>query len=101
MPGRFGWHCSDKMRSAGRVTGRVLHLPLIAASTTVQGGSMPFIVKRVEYFHVTAAGQAGAEGRLLSAFASAGVNLRAFKAVLLEPLCTRFTLVPDDGSKMV
>ena len=62
---------------------------------------MPFDVKRVEYYNVVVEGHVTEGSKLLSVFAGAGVNLLAFKAVPLEPLRTRFTLFPNDGSKMI
>ncbi|MGE5838663.1 MAG: hypothetical protein ACM34H_01930 [Deltaproteobacteria bacterium] len=61
---------------------------------------MTFDIKRVEYYNTTVEGQAGEASKLLSLFAGAGVSLLAFKAVLLEPGRTRFTLFPNDGVKM-
>jgi D-Tyr-tRNAtyr deacylase len=61
---------------------------------------MALVIKRVEYYNVTVEDQAGAGSKLLSLFAGVGVSWLAFKAVPLEPRCTRFTLFPDDGSKM-
>jgi hypothetical protein len=62
---------------------------------------MALAIKRVEYYNITVADHAGDGSKLLALFAGAGVNLLAFKAVPLEPLRTRFTLFPDDGSKMI
>jgi hypothetical protein len=61
---------------------------------------MALDIKRVEYYNLTVADHAWEGSKLLALFAAAGVNLLAFKAVPLEPLRTRFTLFPDDGSKM-
>lgn len=61
---------------------------------------MAFDIKRVEYYNTTVEGQAGEASKLLSVFAGVGVSLLAFKAVLLEPGRTRFTLFPNDGVKM-
>src|SRR5512139_2087725 len=61
---------------------------------------MAFDIKRVEYYNTIVEGQAGEASKLLSVFADAGVSLLAFKAVLLEPGRTRFTLFPNDGVKM-
>lgn len=61
---------------------------------------MAFDVKRVEYYNATVEDHAGEASRLLSVFAGLGVNLLAYKAVPLEPKRTRFTLLPDDGSRM-
>ena len=61
---------------------------------------MALDIKRVEYFNITVGDHAGEASKLLSLFAAAGVSLLAFKAVPLEPRRTRFTLFPDDGSKM-
>ena len=61
---------------------------------------MTFDIRRVEYYNVTVDGDAGAGSRLLSLFAGVGVSLLAFKAVPLEANRTRFSLFPNDGSKM-
>ena len=61
---------------------------------------MAYKIKAVEYYNTTIEGHAGEGSKLLSLFAGAGVNLLAFKAVPLEPMRTRFTLFPSDGSKM-
>jgi len=61
---------------------------------------MAIKIKSVEYYNLTVEGHAGEGSRLLSAFAGVGVNLLAFKAAPLGPGRTRFTLFPDDGSKM-
>jgi hypothetical protein len=61
---------------------------------------MTLDVKKGEYFNITVDGDAGEGFKLLSVFAAAGVNLLAFKAVPVEPTRTRFTLFPDDSSKM-
>ena len=61
---------------------------------------MAFDVKRVEYYNLTVEGHAAEGSKLLSLFAGFGVNLLAFKAVPSERTHTRFTLFPDDGSKM-
>lgn len=62
---------------------------------------MPFDVKRVEYYKTTVESHAGDGSRLLSALAGAGVSFLAFSAVPVEPMRTRFTLFPNDGSQMV
>ena len=61
---------------------------------------MALDIRRVEYYNITVEGHVGEGSKLLSVFAGVGVNLLAFKAVSLEPKHTRFTLFPDDGSKM-
>ncbi len=61
---------------------------------------MSLNIKRVEYYNLTVGAHAGEASKLLSLFAGAGVNLLAFKAVPLGPNRTRFTLFPNDGSKM-
>ncbi len=61
---------------------------------------MALDVKKVEYYDLTVGAHAGEASKLLSLFAGAGVNLLAFKAVPLGPNRTRFTLFPNDGSKM-
>jgi len=62
---------------------------------------MALAIKRAEYYNLTVEGHAGEGAKLLSVFAGAGVNLLAFKAVPLDPGRTRFSLFPDDGSKMI
>jgi hypothetical protein len=61
---------------------------------------MALDIKRVEYYNINVGDHAGEGSKLLSLFAGAGVNLLAFKAVPLEPLRTRFTLFPNDGTRM-
>lgn len=61
---------------------------------------MAFDIKRVEYYNITVEDHAGEGSKLLSLFASVGVNLLAFKAVPLEPMRTQFTLFPNDDLKM-
>lgn len=61
---------------------------------------MAFEIKRVAYYNITVGDHAGEGSGLLSLFAGMGVNLLAFKAVPVEPMRTRFTLVPNDGSMM-
>ncbi len=61
---------------------------------------MAFDIKTVQYYNTTVEAHAGAASKLLALFAGAGVNLLAFKAVPVEPGRTRFTLFPNDGSKM-
>jgi hypothetical protein len=62
---------------------------------------MAFELKRVEYFNITVDGHAGEGSKLLSTFAGVGISLLAFKAVPVEPDRTRFTLFPNDSSKMI
>jgi hypothetical protein len=61
---------------------------------------MAFHVKRVEYYNTIVEGHVGQGAKLLALVAEAGVSLLAFKAVPLDPTRTRFTLFPDDSSKM-
>jgi len=61
---------------------------------------MALAIKRVEYYNTTVEDHAGEGSKLLSLFASVGVNLLAFKAVPLEPKRTQFTLFPNDSLKM-
>ena len=61
---------------------------------------MALDIKKVEYYNITVDGYAGEGYKLLSVFAGVGVNLLAFKAVPVEPKHTRFSLFPDDSSKM-
>jgi hypothetical protein len=57
--------------------------------------------KKVEFFNTTVEGDAGEANKLLNAFAKAGVNLLAFKAVPVSPGRTRFSLFPDKPEKMI
>ncbi|MBN1414079.1 MAG: hypothetical protein JW973_03170 [Bacteroidales bacterium] len=61
---------------------------------------MALDIKKVEYYNITVDGNAMEGFKLLSVFADAGVNLLAFKAVPVEPERTRFSIFPDDISKM-
>ena len=61
---------------------------------------MSLDIKISKYYNITVGNHAGEGAKLLSLFASAGVNLLGFRAVPLGPGCTRFTLFPDDSSKM-
>jgi hypothetical protein len=61
---------------------------------------MALDIKKVEYYNITVDGNAGEGYKLLSVFAGVGINLLAFKAVPVEPMRTRFSLFPDDSSKM-
>ncbi|MDT8902043.1 hypothetical protein [Anaeroselena agilis] len=61
---------------------------------------MTLDIKKVEYYDITVDGSAGEGTKLLAAFAGAGVNLLAFKAVPAEAGRTRFSLFPDDSRKM-
>jgi len=62
---------------------------------------MAFDIKKVKYFNFTVDGHVGEGTKLLSVFAGAGISLLAFKAVPLGPNRTRFTLFPNDPSKMI
>jgi hypothetical protein len=61
---------------------------------------MALEIRKVDYYNITVDSYAGEGSKMLSAFAGAGVNLLAFKAVPLKPGHTRFSLFPDDSSKM-
>jgi hypothetical protein len=61
---------------------------------------MTFKIKKVEYYNTIVEEHAREGSKLLAAFASVGVNLRAFKAAPLGSKLTQFTLIPEDGSKM-
>ena len=61
---------------------------------------MAFDIKRVEYYNTTVEDHAGEGYKLLSMVAGVGISLLAFKAVPFGPLRTRFSLFPNDGSKM-
>ncbi len=62
---------------------------------------MEFDIKKVDYYNVTTEGQAGGEASVLSAFAGAGVNLLAYRAVPAGSGRTRFSLFPNDSAKMI
>lgn len=62
---------------------------------------MAFEIRRVDYFNTRVEDYAGAAAKLLTVFAGAGISLLAFKADPLEPAGVRFTLFPDDSSKMI
>jgi hypothetical protein len=62
---------------------------------------MAFDIERVEYFNITVDGNVREGSKLLSIFASVGISLLAFKAVPLASNRTRFTLFPNDPSKMI
>jgi hypothetical protein len=72
----------------------------LPTETTKGGESMAFDVKRVEFYETTVQGHAAEASRLLFLIAGLGVNLLAYKAVPLEPMRTRFSLVLNDGSGM-
>lgn len=61
---------------------------------------MAFDIKRVEFYDTTVECHAGEASRLLFLLAGLGINLLAYKAIPLEPMRTRFTLVANDGSRM-
>jgi hypothetical protein len=61
---------------------------------------MALDIKKVEYYNIIVDGNAGEGYKLLSVFAGVGINLLAFKAVPVEPMRTRFSLFPDESSKM-
>ena len=61
---------------------------------------MALDIKKVEFFDTTVEGHAGKCSKLLSLFAAAGVNLLAYKAVPAGPGRTRFSLFPNDPTKM-
>ncbi len=61
---------------------------------------MALDIRTVEYYNVTVDGHVGEGAKLLAVFADVGISWLAFKAVPLESMRTRFTLFPDDSSKM-
>ncbi|MBN1877485.1 MAG: hypothetical protein JXA33_24900 [Anaerolineae bacterium] len=61
---------------------------------------MALEIKNVEYYNILVEGDAGEGAKLLKAFADAGVNLLAFKAVPVDSHHTQFSLFPNDASKM-
>ncbi len=62
---------------------------------------MAYDVGRIESYNLTVADPVAAGSRLLAAFAGAGVDLLAFRAVPLARGGTQFTLCPTEGSRMV
>ena len=61
---------------------------------------MALDIKKAEYFNITVESNAAEGFKLLSVFAGAGINLLAFKAVPVGSKRTKFSLFPDDSSKM-
>jgi len=61
---------------------------------------MALNVKKVEYFNITIDSSANEAYKLLSRFSADGIGLLGFKAVPTEDKCTRFSLFPNDISKM-
>ncbi len=61
---------------------------------------MALDIKLATYYNMTITGNAAEGFKLLSAFADAGINLLAFKAIPVGPNQTQFTLFPDDPEKM-
>jgi hypothetical protein len=61
---------------------------------------MSLDAKIVEYYNFTVEGNAVEGFKHLSVFADVGINLLAFKAIPAEQNRTRYSLFPDDGSKM-
>ena len=62
---------------------------------------MALDIKKLEYYNITVEDHAPEGAKLLSLFANVGISWYAFKAVTLEPKCTRFSLFPNDGFKMI
>jgi hypothetical protein len=61
---------------------------------------MTLDIKLAEYYSTIVEGNAAEGFKLLSIFADAGVNLLGFKAIPVGSNRTKFTLFPDDSSKM-
>jgi hypothetical protein len=61
---------------------------------------MALDVKKAEYCNITVGNHTGEGAKLLPLFADVGINLLGFKAVPLESGSTRFSLFPDESSKM-
>ena len=61
---------------------------------------MALDIKSVEYYNLTVQGHVVQGSKALSVFANIGISWFAFKAVPVEPMCTRFTLFPNDSRKM-
>jgi hypothetical protein len=61
---------------------------------------MALDIKLVDYYNATVYGDAAEGFKLLSVFADVGINLLAFKAVPDGLNQTRFTIFPDDSSKV-
>jgi hypothetical protein len=65
-----------------------------------KGQSMSVDIKKIEYYNIIVDSYIGEASKLLSGFADVGISWLAFKAVALEDMRTRFTLFPNDSSKM-
>ena len=61
---------------------------------------MALEIKKVEYFNITIDSNAGEAYKLLSTFAKVGVSLLAFKAIPVKIKRTKFSLFPNNSSKM-
>jgi hypothetical protein len=62
---------------------------------------MALNIKQVAYYNITIKDHASEGSKLLSVIAAAGISLLAYKSVSLEPMCTRFTLFPNDSIKLI
>src|SRR2546430_2663699 len=65
-----------------------------------QGGSMPDMIRQVDYYYSMAPDKAGEGARLLSALRNAGVNLLAFSA-FPSARKSQADFVPADGAAFV
>lgn len=61
---------------------------------------MALDIENVQYYNTTIGDSAGEASRLLSLFADVGISLLAYKSASRAPGQTRFTLFPDDISKV-
>lgn len=62
---------------------------------------MTLEIKIVDYYNFSVGDHAKDAPKLLSVFAGVGISLLAFKAVPFNAGRTRFSLFPNDGSKMI
>ncbi|HPR33936.1 MAG TPA: hypothetical protein PLK12_17670 [Prolixibacteraceae bacterium] len=58
-------------------------------------------VKKVDYFDITIEGNAEEAFALLSTFSAIGIGLLAFRATPTNKGKARFSLFPNDGTKMI
>ena len=62
---------------------------------------MAIEIKKAEYFNIVIDSNAEEAYNLLSRFATLEISLLAFKAIPADQSRTRFSLVPDNSSKMI
>lgn len=61
---------------------------------------MPYKVRRVDYFYVTAMDQPGQAYQMLQQLAGLGVNMLAFAAIPIGPDTTQLALFPEDSHQL-